>query len=66
MERSVSSPDGIEAGKGITACLFGKNRRSPMKINISNVKKLFGKLKKTLPQVPKTEKEELMEAEEAA
>ena len=37
-----------------------------MKINISNVKKLFGKLKKTLPQVPKTEKEELMEAEEAA
>ena len=34
MERSVSSPDGIEAGKGITACLFGKNRRSPMKINI--------------------------------
>lgn len=66
MERSVSSPDGIEAGKGITACPFGKNRRSPMKINISNVKKLFGKLKKTLPQVPKTEKEELMEAEEAA
>ena len=37
-----------------------------MKINIKNVKKLFGKLKKAQPQEPRNARDELLEAEEAA